>query len=143
MKGPETVVLTAIALCLLSITSLTQAATNRIAVFSEPYFPYYMSDSRLTPVRVQGWLRDCGLEADLLSAAALADPERFSSARYGLLVHVYGNVYPKMSLPNIRAFHQAGGLPVAGRRHTLLPPLRAWRRPGMAVRPGRSHSANT
>ena len=82
---------------------------TRIAVFREPYFPYYMSDPKLAPVRVQGWLQDCGLEADVLSAADLADPARFNTGRYGMLAYVYGNVYPQAALANIRAFHHDGG----------------------------------
>ncbi len=108
---PRALLLFSLITCpLLSVNADNQEVlANRIAVFSEPHFPSYMSDARITPARVADWLGGCGLEADLLKASELADANRFNAQRYDLLVYVYGNTWPQMARDNLRAFHEAGG----------------------------------
>ncbi len=84
-------------------------AAPKIAIFSEPDFPYYMADGKDGPRLFQDLYQAVGFEADLLSARELADPARFNAGAYAALVHVYGNTFPLEALENLVAFHKAGG----------------------------------
>ncbi len=87
-------------------------AAPKIAIFSEEGFPYYMASEADSPARFQELYRGIGLTADLLDTAALADPARFNVRDYPVYVHPYGNTFPVEALPNLVAFHAAGGIVV-------------------------------
>ncbi len=95
-------------ICLQAIVA-AEPASPKIAIFRERDFPYYMANHAVRPQDIAEWLHEAGLEADLLGAAELADPDRFNARRYWLLIHPYGNTFPLMAVENIRRFHAAGG----------------------------------
>jgi len=82
---------------------------GKVAIFDDPEFPVYGTYQSLTPVIVADRLRAAGIEADLLGAGALADPQRLGREQYAAYVHLYGNTFPVAAVPNLRRFHQAGG----------------------------------
>lgn len=90
-------------------TSKPTPAAPRVALFAEPTFPHFNVPATTSPQRVKVALATAGVPADLLDAAALADPQRFNRRRYAALVMPYGNVYPEAAFANLRAFHHAGG----------------------------------
>jgi hypothetical protein len=63
----------------------------RVAVFFEPGFPFYNATPFTSPRAIAGSLKDIGLEADLLNAAALSDANRFNIATYDAVVVALGN----------------------------------------------------
>lgn len=101
--------LLALLACALALVCPAATAQGKVAVFGDPDFPVYGSYSGLEPTAVAAELRGAGMEADVLSAAALADPARFGRDKYVAFVHLYGNTFPLMILENLRRFHQAGG----------------------------------
>lgn len=86
------------------------SSTPRVAIFSEPGFPYYggVSD-QVAPVELAKYLTQAGIPATLLGASSLADPAQFNAHRYAALILPYGNTYPQAAFANLRAFHAAGG----------------------------------
>jgi len=84
-------------------------ARARVAVFSQPGFPGYGVPAALTPKRLADDLQAARVPADLLDAAALADPARLNLKDYAAVVLPYGNAYPQSAFANLRAFHKAGG----------------------------------
>ena len=96
-----------LAALLLSIT--TAFAAPRVAVFSQPGFPYYNSPSDIQPKQIAADLKAAGVAADLLDAAALADPTQLNTEHYNAVVLPYGNAYPDAAFANLKAFHQTGG----------------------------------
>ena len=87
----------------------TPAHAPHVAVFAQAGFPSYMVSGLTSPRRVADALRKAGVQADLLDAAALADPARCSARTYAAVVLPYGNAYPQEAFANLRAFHRAGG----------------------------------
>lgn len=85
------------------------ADTPRVAVFSQPGFPYFNAPSGLPPKLIAGDLQKAGLQADLLDAATLADAQRLNTKNYAALVLPYGNAYPEAAFANLLAYHKAGG----------------------------------
>lgn len=81
----------------------------RVAVFAQPGFPFYGVSSETSPRGIQAGLRRAGLAADLVDAAALTDPARFSAQTYAALILPYGNTFPEEAFRNLQAFHRAGG----------------------------------
>jgi len=88
-------------------------AAAPVAILCEPGFPVFISNPDTGPEFAQYCLHQAGIEADLLSAAELADPTVFNASRYRILVHVYGNTFPLPAYNNLRVFRQAGGCVVA------------------------------
>jgi hypothetical protein len=80
-----------------------------VAVFNDPHFPYFGTSCGLTPPDVVSYLREIGLQAELLDAEQLADPTVLSATRFRALVHLYGNTFPLGAAENLRRFHQQGG----------------------------------
>jgi hypothetical protein len=85
------------------------AAPPRVAVFSQSDFPFYNAASNVSPMAVAADLRKAGVAADVLDAAALADPATLNARRYAVVVLPYGNTYPLEAFANLKTFHQAGG----------------------------------
>jgi hypothetical protein len=97
-------------IALLSLmTASAFAAPPRVAVFSQPGFPYYSAPSVLLPKQIAADLQTAGVSASLLDTAALADPARLNTRAYAAVVLPYGNAYPQAAFANLKAFHQAGG----------------------------------
>ena len=88
---------------------LSRPRRRRVAVFSQPGFQYYGPTAHLAPRQIAADLRTAASAADELDADALADPARFNARTYAALVLPYGNDYPQVAFPNLRAFHRAGG----------------------------------
>lgn len=84
-------------------------AAPRVAVFSQPGFPYFGPPADLSPKQIAADLQKAGVPADALDAKALADPARLNAKTYAAVVLPYGNVYPQIAFANLKAFHQAGG----------------------------------
>jgi len=100
-----------LAFVLLALTSGASrgAASPHVAVFSQTGFPFYGPLEQTSPEAVARDLVQAGLRADLLDAAALADPARFNARNYDAVVLPYGNTYPQAAFANLKAFHEAGG----------------------------------
>lgn len=81
----------------------------RVAVFSQPGFPYFGTPADLSPKQIATDLQKAGVPADALDAGALADPARLNAKTYAAVILPYGNVYPQIAFANLKAFHQAGG----------------------------------
>ncbi|MBC7806941.1 MAG: hypothetical protein H7145_12410 [Akkermansiaceae bacterium] len=81
----------------------------RVAVFAQPNFPTYGVSSLVSPQQIVRNLRAAGLDADLLDADALAQPDKLNVRRYGAVVLPYGNTYPADAFANLRRFHQERG----------------------------------
>ena len=92
-----------------SIAAAAPDAAPRVAVFAQPGFPPYGTPASLAPKHVAADLQAAGLPADLLDAAALADPARLNAKSYAAVILPCGNAYPQVAFANLRAFHQAGG----------------------------------
>lgn len=101
----------AAALFALPFAAHAQAAPSgpRVAVFSEPGFPYNNQSTLVSPKEVVRELRAAGIAADLLDAQSLGDPAKLNAKMYAAVVLPYGNAYPQAAFPALRAFHQAGG----------------------------------
>ncbi|MBM3475824.1 MAG: hypothetical protein FJX75_21360 [Armatimonadetes bacterium] len=95
----------AFALAVVAQASLPAA----VAVLNDPQFPYFGTACGLTPPDVVSYLREIGLQADLLDPEQLADPAVFTAARFRALVHLYGNTFPLDAAENLRRFHHQGG----------------------------------
>jgi hypothetical protein len=95
-------------LVLLSLSAFA-APAPRVAVFWQPGFPHFNVPALLSPKGIAADLTKAGVQADLLSAEALADPKQFNIQTYAAVVMPYGNVYPQAAFANLKAFHQAGG----------------------------------
>jgi acetyl esterase/lipase len=95
-------------LVLLSLSAFA-APAPRVAVFFQPGFPYFNVPVLISPKEIAADLSKAGVRADLLDAAALADPQRFNIQTYTSVVMPYGNYYPLAAFANLKAFHQAGG----------------------------------
>lgn len=93
----------------LAPSPVAAADPPRVAVFCGNGFPFYHASPMTSPRAVAHHLCAIGLNADLLDASALADGGRFTLQNYAAVILPYGNTYPKAALPNLRAFHQAGG----------------------------------
>ena len=91
-----------------AVTAAPDAAPH-VAVFAQPGFVPYGTPAALSPKKIAADLQAAGLPADLLDAAALADPARLNAKAYAALILPYGNAYPQAAFANLRAFHQAGG----------------------------------
>lgn len=85
------------------------AGPPRVAVFSQTGFPFYGPPDLTSPKAIARDLTSAGLQADVLDAAALADPAKFNSQTYDAVVLPYGNTYPQEAVADLRAFHQGGG----------------------------------
>lgn len=95
---------------LVFISPFLFAKGERIAVFYQPGFPYYMTSWEITPSSLADFLREAGLKkVDLVNLRDLSDPERFNAQRYSILIHIYGNSFPLTALENILRFHKEGG----------------------------------
>lgn len=94
---------------LLFIVCVQAMAAPRVAVFSQPGFPFYMMSPMTSPRDIADGLRRAGLPTDLLDAGVLADPARFNARSYDALVLPYGNTYPREAFANMQAFHRGGG----------------------------------
>jgi len=96
-----------LSLLILSSTSIPGAS---VAIFDGGAdFPYYGAPDMLEPERLAANLEKIGIQADILDAAELSDPEKFNIQRYTTMIHIYGNTFPLVAAENIRKFHQAGG----------------------------------
>lgn len=91
------------------LTASAFADSPRVAVFSQPGFPFYGPTSLTSPQAIARDLEQAGLRADLLDVAALADPAKMNRQNYAAVVLPYGNTYPLEAFANLKAFHQAGG----------------------------------
>lgn len=85
----------------------------RVAVFLERGFPYFGTNELVSPRAIAESLHPLTVEAELVSAAELADPNAFSRDRFAVLVMVQGNTFPEAALANLIRFRQAGGAIVA------------------------------
>ncbi len=105
------------------------APPPRVAVFFQPGFPFYLASPLTSPRTVVKDLRAAGVDADLLAAAALADPEQLNVEKYGAVILPYGNTYPQTAFANLRSFHGAGGALVLSGvpfTHGALPSAASW-----------------
>ena len=80
-------------------------ATSRAAVLSAalPGMP------RQLPAKIASALKRAGLHADLLSPDQVADPARFSRARYSVIVAPQCQTFPGVARENLLAFLREGG----------------------------------
>lgn len=102
----------------LMMVSLTSGSAygqegKSVAVFDEPYFPYYGTYTGLVPADVAAYLSRVGLPARLVDADKLADTATLNPEQFFCLVHLYGNTFPLEAAENLRRFHQKGGAIVA------------------------------
>lgn len=81
----------------------------RVAIFSQDGFPRYGVGWALAPDTLASDLKQMGIEAELLGVEALADPARFSTDKFAVLVMLYGNNHPDAAFANTIAFHKSGG----------------------------------
>ena len=80
----------ALLMAVLAMARSADAAPARVAVFSDPWFPYYDGAQALPPRTLAETLTRLGIEADVLDAGALADGDRFNAERYAALVQLCG-----------------------------------------------------
>ncbi len=87
------------------------ANAPRAAILDEPSLPRQGAPS--SPEVLAAILETTGLAADRLSAEALADPQRFSAARYDLVVIPTGPVFPAAARTSLLDFLKRGGSLIA------------------------------
>ena len=79
---------------LLSLSLPLVAQEIKIAIFYQLGFPYYIVSWSLKPTTLAQFMRDAGLEVDLLGVKDLSNPEKFNFQKYAILIHIYGNTFP-------------------------------------------------
>ena len=98
---------------LLSLSLPLVAQEKKIAIFYQPGFPYYIVSWSLKPTTLAQFMRDAGLEVELLGVKDLSNSEKFNAQKYAILIHIYGNTFPLQAVENIIRFHRDGGSIIA------------------------------
>jgi hypothetical protein len=81
----------------------------RVAIFAEKGFPQGTGRLPVAAQKLARTLRSLGFESQILNAEELADSTRLSPSLFPALVLPSGNAFPKNALPNLHAYHRAGG----------------------------------
>ena len=98
------------AICALSTQSDAQGrGTPRIAIFFQPGFPTLGPGEMVSPKAIAEALRKTGLRCETLDLETLRSSAKFNAGLYDAVILPYGNAYPQVAFPNLRAFHKAGG----------------------------------
>jgi len=99
-----------LAFVIIGVSEMTAiAASPQVAIFIEDGFPTYGGMPSFSPFKMTEALASCGLHAQALSAAELADPAILNTRRITVLIMPYGNTFPRAAFNNLRAFHAADG----------------------------------
>lgn len=78
-----------------------------IAIFREEGFP--AKGAAANPEHLSQLLAGGGFSVSFLTSSELADPRRFNSGRYGMVVLPYGQTFPAAARSNLIRFLKAGG----------------------------------